>query len=72
MQVNARRLPSAVLSDAVSGSSLVSVPGVSYFMIATHAANVARLIRKHVAKVATAGANIASALGLGRVKTLAG
>jgi pimeloyl-ACP methyl ester carboxylesterase len=42
-----------VLSDAVSGSSLVTVPGANHFMIATHAANVARLIREHVAKFET-------------------
>jgi pimeloyl-ACP methyl ester carboxylesterase len=42
-----------VLSDAVSGSSLVTVPGASHFMIATDAADVARLIREHVAKVET-------------------
>jgi pimeloyl-ACP methyl ester carboxylesterase len=42
-----------VLSDAVSGSSLVTVPGASHFMIATHPADVARLIREHVAKVET-------------------
>jgi pimeloyl-ACP methyl ester carboxylesterase len=42
-----------VLSDAFSGSSLVTVPGASHFMIATHAADDARLIREHVAKVET-------------------
>jgi pimeloyl-ACP methyl ester carboxylesterase len=42
-----------VLSDAVSGSSLVTVPGANHFMIETHPADVARLIRKHVAKVET-------------------
>jgi pimeloyl-ACP methyl ester carboxylesterase len=38
-----------VLTDAVSTSSLVTVPGASHFMIATHAPDVARLIREHVA-----------------------
>ena len=42
-----------VLSDAVSRSSLVTVPGASHFMIATHASDVARLIREHVATVET-------------------
>ena len=42
-----------VLSDAVSGSSLVTVPGENHFMIATHTADVARLIRDHVEKVET-------------------
>jgi pimeloyl-ACP methyl ester carboxylesterase len=42
-----------VLSDAVSGSSLVTVPGASHFMIATHASDVARLIREHVATIET-------------------
>jgi pimeloyl-ACP methyl ester carboxylesterase len=42
-----------VLSDAVSRSSLVTVPGASHFMIATHASDVARLIREHVATVDT-------------------
>jgi pimeloyl-ACP methyl ester carboxylesterase len=42
-----------VLRDAVSGSSLVTVPGASHFMIETHPADVARLIREHVAKVET-------------------
>jgi pimeloyl-ACP methyl ester carboxylesterase len=42
-----------VLSDAVSGSSLVTVPGASHFMIATHAADIARLVREHVAKIET-------------------
>jgi pimeloyl-ACP methyl ester carboxylesterase len=42
-----------VLSDAVSRSSLVTVAGASHFMIATHASDVARLIREHVAKVQT-------------------
>ena len=42
-----------VLSDAVSRSSLVTVPGASHFMIATHTADVARLIREHVEKVET-------------------
>jgi pimeloyl-ACP methyl ester carboxylesterase len=42
-----------VLSDAVSRSSLVIIPGASHFMIATHPADVARLIREHVAKVET-------------------
>jgi pimeloyl-ACP methyl ester carboxylesterase len=38
-----------VLRDAVSRSSLVTVPGAGHFMIATHASDVARLIREHVA-----------------------
>jgi len=42
-----------VLNDLVSGSSLVTVPGASHFMITTHAADVARLIGEHVAKVET-------------------
>jgi pimeloyl-ACP methyl ester carboxylesterase len=44
---------SEVLSHALSRSSLVTVPGASHFMIATHASDVARLIRKHVATVET-------------------
>ena len=57
--VRGDRSPSAVqrvakvLSDAVSRSSLVTVPGASHFMIATHASDVARLIREHVATVET-------------------
>ena len=42
-----------VLNDVVPRSSLVTVHGASHFMIATHAADVARLIREHVAKVET-------------------
>ncbi|MCP3463420.1 MULTISPECIES: alpha/beta fold hydrolase [unclassified Bradyrhizobium] len=42
-----------VLTDAVSRSSLVTVPGASHFMIATHTLDVARLIREHVATVET-------------------
>jgi pimeloyl-ACP methyl ester carboxylesterase len=42
-----------VLTNAVSRSSLVTVPGASHFMIATHASDVARLIREHVATVET-------------------
>ena len=42
-----------VLSDAVSRSSLVTIPGANHFMIATHASDVARLIREHVATVET-------------------
>ena len=42
-----------VLTNAVSRSSLVTVPGAGHFMIATHASDVARLIREHVAKVET-------------------
>jgi hypothetical protein len=42
-----------VLHDAISRSSLVTVPGASHFMIATHASDVARLIREHVATVET-------------------
>ncbi len=42
-----------VLTDAVSRSSPVTVPGASHFMIATHASDVARLIRGHVATVET-------------------
>jgi pimeloyl-ACP methyl ester carboxylesterase len=42
-----------VLSHAVSRSSLVTVPGASHFMIATHASDVAKLIREHVATVET-------------------
>src|SRR5262249_12210210 len=38
-----------VLSDAVSRSSLVTIPGASHFMIVTHASDVARLICEHVA-----------------------
>jgi len=34
-----------VLTNAVSRSSLVTVPGAGHFMIATHASDVARLIR---------------------------
>jgi hypothetical protein len=33
--------------------SLVTIPGASHFIIETHASDVARLIRKHVAKVET-------------------
>jgi pimeloyl-ACP methyl ester carboxylesterase len=42
-----------VLTNAVSRSSLVTVPGASHFMIATHTSDVARLIREHVATVET-------------------
>ncbi|MDA9398776.1 alpha/beta fold hydrolase [Bradyrhizobium sp. CCBAU 45389] len=42
-----------VLTNAVSRSSLVTVPGGSHFMIATHASDVASLIRAHVASVET-------------------
>jgi pimeloyl-ACP methyl ester carboxylesterase len=42
-----------VLNDAISRSSLVTVLGASHFMIATHASDVARLIREHVATVET-------------------
>jgi len=42
-----------VLHDAISRSSLVTVPGASHFMIATHASDVERLIREHVATVET-------------------
>ena len=37
------------------GSSLVTVPGAGHFMIASHAANVAGLVREHVAKVEALG-----------------
>jgi pimeloyl-ACP methyl ester carboxylesterase len=40
-----------VLSDAVSRSTLVTVPGASHIMITTHAPDVARLIGEHVATV---------------------
>ncbi|WP_439369689.1 alpha/beta fold hydrolase [Bradyrhizobium sp. DASA03120] len=42
-----------VLTNVVSRSSLVTVPGASHFMPATHASDVARLIRAHVATVET-------------------
>ncbi|VIO65878.1 2-succinyl-6-hydroxy-2, 4-cyclohexadiene-1-carboxylate synthase [Bradyrhizobium ivorense] len=42
-----------VLSGAIPGSSLVTVPGASHFMVETHPADVARLIREHVATVET-------------------
>ncbi|MCP3459308.1 alpha/beta fold hydrolase [Bradyrhizobium sp. CCGUVB23] len=42
-----------VLTNAVSKSSLVTVPGASHFMIATHASDVARLIREQVETVET-------------------
>ena len=44
---------SEVLGHALAKSSLVTVPGASHFMIATHASDVARLIRKHVVTVET-------------------
>src|SRR5262249_23569079 len=40
-----------VLTDTVSRSSLVTIPGASHFMIATHASDVAKLIREHVTTV---------------------
>ena len=42
-----------VLNDVISRSSLVTVPGASHFMIATHASDVARLIGEHVTTVET-------------------
>jgi hypothetical protein len=44
---------SEVLSHALARSSLVTVPGASHFMIATHTPDVARLIGKHVATIET-------------------
>lgn len=47
------RRTAEVLNDAISGSLLVTVAGANHFMIATHATDVARLIREHVEKVET-------------------
>jgi pimeloyl-ACP methyl ester carboxylesterase len=42
-----------VLSHTVSRSPLVTVPGASHFIIATHTSDVTTLIREHVATVET-------------------
>jgi pimeloyl-ACP methyl ester carboxylesterase len=39
-----------ILSDVVPGASLVTIPGAAHSMIATHAAEVAKLIADHVSK----------------------
>jgi pimeloyl-ACP methyl ester carboxylesterase len=49
------RRSAEILSSAVPNASLVTVPGASHFMMATHPEVVARLVGDHVSKVETPG-----------------